>query len=79
MSRYFPHNMGALDRALRVLVLAPAAVAAALAVGVPSAVGIVLLVVAAIALATGASGICPGYVPFGIDTRSRARRALLPH
>jgi hypothetical protein len=79
MSRYFPHNMGTLDRALRAFVIAPAALIAALAIGVPSIVGIVLLAIAAIALATGAIGICPSYVPFGIDTHSRAHRALLPH
>ena len=79
MSRYFPHNMGTLDRALRAFVLAPAATIAALAIGVPSIVGIVLLAIAAIALATGAIGICPSYVPLGIDTHSRAHRAPLPH
>jgi DUF2892 family protein len=79
VSRYFPHNMGALDRGLRAFVIAPAAIVAAVAISVPSIAGIVLLAVAAIALATAASGICPSYVPFGIDTHSRAHRALLPH
>jgi hypothetical protein len=60
-------------------VIAPAAIIAAFALGVPSIGGIVLLAIAAIALATGAIGICPSYVPFGIDTHSRAHRALLPH
>ena len=37
-------------------------------------------VLAAIALTTGAIGICPSYVPFGIDTHGRGRvRAPLPH
>jgi hypothetical protein len=31
--------------------------------------GVVALIVSGIALATGASGFCPGYVPFGISTR----------
>jgi hypothetical protein len=79
MARYFPHNMGTVDRALRAFVVAPAATIAALALGGPSIVGIVLLAIAAIGLGTGAIGICPSYVPFGIDTHSRARRALLPH
>ena len=69
-------NMGTADRALRVYVIAPVAIVAALALGVSSIGGIVLLAVAGIALVTGVSGVCPGYVPFGIDTRSRAR---LPH
>jgi hypothetical protein len=71
--------MGALDRALRAFVVAPAAIAAAFAIGVPSILGIVLLAVAGIALTTSATGICPSYVPLGIDTHSRAHRALLPH
>lgn len=79
MSRYFPHNMGTLDRGLRAFVIAPAAIVAALAIGVPSIMGIVLLAVAAIGLATGAIGICPSYVPFGIDTHGRGQRAPLPH
>jgi hypothetical protein len=79
MSRYFPHNMGIVDRTLRAFVIAPAAVVAALAIGVPSTPAIVLLAVAGIALVTGAAGRCPSYVPFGIDTHSRARRPLLPH
>jgi DUF2892 family protein len=79
MSRYFPHNMGVADRVLRAFVIAPVAIVVAFAVGVSSIVGIVLLVLAAVLLATGAIGICPSYVPFGIDTHSRARRALLPN
>ncbi len=75
--RYLIRNMGGADRALRALVVAPAAILAALALGASSPVGIVLLVVAAIALVTGASGVCPSYVPFGIDTRGRRRP--LPH
>ena len=79
MSRYFPHNMGTLDRGLRAFVVAPAALIAAFALGVSSLGAIVLFAVAAIALVTGASGRCPSYVLFGIDTRGRAHRALLPH
>jgi Inner membrane protein YgaP-like, transmembrane domain len=79
MSRYFPHNMGVADRVLRGFVIAPVAIVVAFAVGVSSIVGIVLLVLAAVSLATSATGVCPGYVPFGIDSHSRARRALLPH
>jgi hypothetical protein len=78
MSRYFPHNIGTADRALRTFVVAPAATIAALAIGVPSIGGIVLLAIAAIGLGTGVIGICPSYVPFGIDTHSRARRAVVP-
>jgi hypothetical protein len=78
MCRYLPYNMGVVDRALRAFVVAPAAVIAALVIGVPSILGLVLLAVATLALVTGAIGVCPGYVPFGIDTRGRAHGGLLP-
>ena len=78
--KYLVKNMGSLDRAVRAFVIAPAAIIAAFALGAASASGIVLFVVAGIALATGAIGICPSYVPFGIDTHGRARaHAPLPH
>jgi hypothetical protein len=61
-------------------VVAPVAILAAFALGATSIGGIVLLVLAAIALITGASGTCPSYVPFGIDTHGHGRvRAPLPH
>jgi hypothetical protein len=79
-SKYLIKNMGGLDRALRAFVIAPVAIVAAFALGAASITGIVLFVVAGIALATGAIGICPSYVPFGIDTHGRGRvRAPLPH
>ena len=78
--KFLIKNMGSLDRALRVFVLAPAAIIVAFALGATSIGGIVLFVVAAVALATGATGICPSYVPFGIDTHGRGHgRAPLPH
>lgn len=79
-SKFLVKNMGSLDRALRVFVLAPAAIIVALALGATSIGGIVLLVVAAVALATGSTGICPSYVPFGIDTHGHGHaRAPLAH
>jgi hypothetical protein len=78
--KFLVKNMGSFDRALRALVVAPAAIVAALALGVSSIGGIVLFVVAGIALVTGASGRCPSYVLFGIDTHGRSHvRAPLPH
>ena len=64
-------NMGRTDRALRAFVIAPIAIVAALALGATSILGIVLFAVAGIALASSATGFCPAYVPFGIDTRGR--------
>ena len=79
-SKFLIKNMGSLDRALRAFVVAPAAIVAAVALGAASIGGIVLLVVAGIALVTGATGRCPSYVPFGIDThRGGHVRAPLPH
>jgi hypothetical protein len=77
-SKFLVKNMGSLDRAVRAFVVAPVAIVAAFALGASSIGGIVLIVVAGIALVTGASGRCPNYVLFGIDTRGRAR-APLPH
>jgi DUF2892 family protein len=79
-SKFLIKNMGSLDRALRAFVIAPAAIVAALALGATSIVGIVLFAVAGIALVTGASGRCPSYVLFGIDTHGRGRvHTPLPH
>ena len=79
-SRYLIKNMGSLDRAVRALVIAPVAIVVAFALGAASIAGIVLFVAAGIALATGATGSCPSYVPFGIDTHGRGRaHAPLPH
>jgi Inner membrane protein YgaP-like, transmembrane domain len=66
--KYFPKNMGTLDRAFRAFVVAPVALVAALVVGFSTVAGLALLVVVAVAVATGATGVCPSYVPLGIDT-----------
>jgi DUF2892 family protein len=79
-SKFLIKNMGSLDRALRAFLVAPAAIVAAFALGASSIGGIVLFVVAGIALVTGAAGRCPNYVLFGIDTHCHGRlRAPLPH
>ena len=78
--KYLLKNMGSLDRALRAFVVAPAAIIAAFALGAGTLGGIALFVVAGIALATGAVGRCPSYVPFGIDTHVHGTaHAPLPH
>jgi len=70
-SKYLIKNMGSLDRAVRAFVIAPVAIVAAFALGASSIGGIVLFVLASVALTTGAIGICPSYVPLGIDTHGR--------
>jgi Protein of unknown function (DUF2892) len=69
-------NMSNLDRALRSFLIAPAAVAVAVAVGGGSIAGIVVLVVAAMMLATSAIGFCPLYRLLRLNTRGRMP---LPH
>lgn len=66
-----PKNMGAVDRALRAFVVAPAAIVAALLVGAGTIAGIVLFVVAGLMLATAATGYCPTYTALGISTHPR--------
>lgn len=73
---HLTRNMGSFDRAFRAFVVAPVAIVAAVGIGAGSIAGIVLFALAGLALATSATGVCPGYVPFGIDTRGRRP---LPH
>jgi hypothetical protein len=67
-------NMGALDRLLRAVVVAPSAAAGAVLVGLPSVLGIVLLGVATMALVSATTGVCLLYLPFGIDTHGGIKR-----
>ena len=62
-------NMGDVDRGLRVFVVAPVAIVAALLVGAGTVGGVVRFVVTGIMLATG--GFCPTYTLVGISTRPR--------
>jgi predicted lysophospholipase L1 biosynthesis ABC-type transport system permease subunit len=71
-------NMGTWDRLVRGLVVAPLAVIASVAVGIGSVLGIILLVVAAIMVATALVGSCPLYRLIGLSTcpvSSRTRSA----
>jgi hypothetical protein len=74
-TRHLTTNMGSFDRGVRAFLLAPVAIVAALAIGASSIGGIALFVLAGVFLATGATGRCPLYVPFGIDTHVRTRVA----
>jgi len=69
-------NLSRLDRGLRALVVAPAAVVAALLVGAGSIAGVALFALAAMMLTTSAIGFCPLYRLLHIDTGGRT---LLPH
>lgn len=64
-------NMGALDRGLRAFLVAPVAIVLAFTFGAGTVAGVILLVVAAIMLATAATGFCPNYIWLGITTYPR--------
>ncbi len=68
-----PRNMGLTDRGGR-LIVAAAALLVALWAGAGSVAGIVLLVIAAVMLATSFSGSCPLYLPFRVSTCRRPVR-----
>lgn len=61
-------NMGTIDRLLRGALVAPLLVVAAVLLGVTTPVGIIALVAAVVMLATAATGSCPLYLLFGVDT-----------
>ncbi|HSI81525.1 MAG TPA: DUF2892 domain-containing protein [Solirubrobacterales bacterium] len=67
-------NMGTLDRGVRGLIVAPAAIVVALILGAGTLFGIVLFVVAGIMLATSATGYCPNYTLLGISTQRGLHR-----
>ncbi len=65
-------NMGGLDRTVRFVVgvaLIPIGLFA-----LSGLAGIVALVLTVVALATSLTGLCPGYLPFGISTLGSERR-----
>ena len=69
-------NMSNLDRGLRTFLVAPLAIVLAFVVGAGSILGIVLLAIGAIMLATSAIGYCPLYTLLHLNTRGRKP---LPH
>jgi hypothetical protein len=64
-------NMGTVDRSLRALVVAPAAILLALLLGAGAIVAIVLFAVAGVMLVTATTGFCPTYTLVGIETGPR--------
>lgn len=62
-------NMGTADRLARSFIVAPAAIAAAIAIGATSVFGVGLFAVAAIMLSTSSVGYCPTYTLLHISTR----------
>ena len=68
------HNMGDLDRTLRALFVAPAAIMVALILGAGSIAGVILFVIAGIMITTGVVGFCPTYTLLGISTNHGLHR-----
>ena len=62
-------NMSTLDRKLRTFLAAPLLVVVALLVGAGSLAGIILLVLAAVMLATSSVSFCPLYAALHLNTR----------
>jgi hypothetical protein len=69
------NNMNILDRRLRALLVAPAAVVIGILIGPASAGAIVLYAIAAIMLATSAVGYCPLYSVLHLGARSGGHAA----
>jgi hypothetical protein len=69
-------NMSTTDRRLRGLAVAPLLVIVALLAGAGTTVGIVVLALAAVMVATSAVGFCPLYALIHINTRGSKP---LPH
>ena len=63
-------NMGSLDRILRVVVAAVIAILYFTQV-ISGTVAIVLLVLALVFVLTSTVGVCPLYLPFGLNTNSK--------
>ena len=69
-------NMSMLDRRVRSIVVAPAAIVIAIVIGAGSTLGVVLFAIAAVMLATSAIGFCPLYRLLHLEGRMRGP---LPH
>ena len=63
-------NMGSLDRILRVVVAAVIAILYFTQV-ISGTIAIVLLVLALVFVLTSTMGVCPLYLPFGLNTNSK--------
>jgi Protein of unknown function (DUF2892) len=70
------HNMGSIDRWVRGLIIGPSAIIAAVLTGAGSVLGIVLIAVGVIMLATAVVGMCPLYAMLGVYTHRGDHEAL---
>lgn len=67
-------NVGVADRLIRTFLIAPGAIAGAVALGATTGPAIALYVVAGVMLATAASGFCPLFALVGVSTVPRRHR-----
>ena len=70
-------NMGSLDRALRIIA-GVVFVILILVKAVSGALAIIMGILTVMFVVTGLIGVCPGYVPFHISTRPKARAGQTP-
>lgn len=63
-------NMGSADKIIRVIIAVAIAIIYFMTDYISGPIGTILLILAVIFTATSIVGICPLYIPFGIDTGS---------
>lgn len=63
-------NMGSADKIIRVIIAVAIAILYFTTDYISGTLGTILLILGAIFLATSVLGVCPLYIPFGIDTGS---------
>jgi hypothetical protein len=68
-------NVGRTDRIIRTALVAPAAIAIAVVIGLGTVGGVVALVVAVVMLGTAAVGFCPLYRLLGLNSCPVASRS----
>jgi hypothetical protein len=66
-------NLGTIDRVIRAAVVAPVLVGLGVVAGAGTAVGVVLLALAAAMVVTGAVGYCPLYAAIHLSTCGTGR------
>lgn len=74
----FRHNVGGIDRGLRVVLGTILTLAGLWMMAVGRPYGWLIALVGVINLLTGSAGVCPLYVPFGISTARRKSPGQAP-
>lgn len=67
-------NMGSADKIIRVIIAVAIAIIYFMTDYISGPIGTILLILAVIFTATSILGVCPLYIPFGIDTGSENKK-----